>query len=109
MRSVPHDLEIGRQEESLEYTKSPLEKIDVRGLRKTVTGFVCMGIAVLMSATSFGAVNQHPSGTPKFDAQDAQRVRPAVIAEIWSWIVNHSGGGDCGGCGGPPGVLGVRG
>jgi len=107
MRSVPHDLEIGRQEESLEYTKSPLEKIDVRGLRKTVTGFVCMGIAVLMSATNFGAFNPHPSGTLKTDAQDAHRVR-AGWGDFWHWVISH--GGSCpvvhhtGGC-----VLGVRG
>lgn len=100
MRSVPHDLEIERQEEFLEYTKSPLQGISVRGLRKTVTGFVCMGIAVLMSATSFGAVNQQPSGSPKFGVQ---RVRAGVCGWWGDW-----------GCvpppiGGPGSVLGVRG
>ncbi len=108
MRSVPHDLEIERQEESLEYTKSPLEKIDVRGISKTVTGFVCMGIAVLMSATSFGPVNPHPSGTPKMDAQDAHRVR-ASWEGIWHWIITH-GGDPCACNPNPhPSVLGVRG
>jgi hypothetical protein len=93
MRSVPHELEIERQEESL-------EKISVRGLRRTVTGFLCMGIAALMSVTSFGAVNQQPSGSPKFGVQ---KVR---ASGCW-W-------GDWGGCSVPnpnplPGVLGVRG